>query len=180
MKSYPVVETVQRDNICHTVIVPADISSSSEAIASKLALDAIATFDGAGIFGVEMFLLPDGEVILNEIAPRPHNSGHYTMEACVTDQFEQVLRAILGMPLGDTSLRVGFCKMINILGDGDEASTMRSTGADACLSTEGASMHWYGKLGCKLGRKMGHITVTAPTLAELDARVAKITSVPSS
>lgn len=174
MKSYPVVETVQRDNICHTVIAPAEVSTSAAKAADELASAAIASFDGAGIFGVEMFLLEDGQVVVNEIAPRPHNSGHYTMEACVTDQFEQHLRAVLGMPLGDCSLRVGAAKMVNILGDGEHASTLATTGANACLTTPGAAMHWYGKQGCKKGRKMGHITVTADNRSLLNDRFAML------
>ena len=87
------------DSICHKVIAPADAPSTSLAAASAIASAAVASFSGGGIFGVELFLLADGSVLLNEIAPRPHNSGHYTMDACHTDQFEQHLRCVLGLPL---------------------------------------------------------------------------------
>ena len=97
--SYPVVETVQQNNICHLVMAPAQITDEAAEAACQLASRAISTMTGCGIYGVELFLLHDGSVVLNEIAPRPHNSGHYTMEACTTDQFEQHLRCVLGLPL---------------------------------------------------------------------------------
>lgn len=119
VSSYPVVETIQKNSICHTVVAPAQISGDILATAAKLAEQAIASFDGAGIFGVELFLLPDNKtVLLNEIAPRPHNSGHYTIEACYTSQFEQHIRAVMGLPLGNPDLKVGAAVMVNVLGTG--------------------------------------------------------------
>ncbi len=104
MVSYPLVETVHKDNICHVTEAPADVPSSMASAAKRVAEKAISCLDGAGIFGVEMFALADGSVLLNEVAPRPHNSGHYTMDGCVTSQFENHVRAVMGWPLGDTSL----------------------------------------------------------------------------
>jgi phosphoribosylaminoimidazole carboxylase len=162
--SYPVVETIQRDNICHVVIAPAQIDGEVALKARLIAEKAVRSLPGAGIFGVELFLLPDGSVLLNEIAPRPHNSGHYTIEACFTSQFEQHLRAITGLPLGDPSMKVGAALMINILGTGSSMGEAYQPCAKA-LSIGGSSIHWYGKPECRLGRKMGHITITGSSIS---------------
>jgi phosphoribosylaminoimidazole carboxylase len=171
---YPVVETMHRDNILHQVIAPAPIPEVAQQAARDIARRAIATFEGAGIFGVELFLLPDGSVLVNEIAPRPHNSGHYTIEACATSQFEQHLRAILGLPLGDTALKVGAAAMINILGVGDGLLEETLQSIERALAIPGAAIHWYGKTSVRAQRKMGHITLTAPTAAELASRLAEL------
>jgi len=170
--AYPVVETQQKDSICHTVLAPADIPAAALAAASDLASRAIATFDAAGIFGVELFLLPDGRVLLNEIAPRPHNSGHYTMEACETDQFEQHLRAILGLPLCGTSLRVGAAMMVNILGDSSDMAETKKPLKKA-LEVPGAGVHWYGKAESRKGRKMAHVTFVAQSIGEVVKRASQ-------
>ncbi|HRF94009.1 MAG TPA: ATP-grasp domain-containing protein, partial [Aggregatilineales bacterium] len=94
--AYPVVETVQKNHVCHVVRAPANFSAEIIANARYLAIEAVKAIDGVGIFGVELFLLADGTVLFNEIAPRPHNSGHYTIEGCVTSQFENHLRAVMG------------------------------------------------------------------------------------
>lgn len=158
VKCYPVVETVQSDNICHLVIAPAVISSSAASMATAVASRAIESLSGFGIFGVELFLVSDDTVILNEIAPRPHNSGHYTIEACEVDQFEMHLRAVLGLPCPSTNMRVGAAVMINILGK----SSMEETTEPLikALSIPGAGIHWYGKSENRAGRKMAHITIT--------------------
>ncbi|KNC81225.1 phosphoribosylaminoimidazole carboxylase [Sphaeroforma arctica JP610] len=167
IRTYPVVETIQKDNICHTVIAPARIPAEVAERAQALAADAIRAFDGCGavgVFGVEMFVDKDMALVVNEIAPRPHNSGHYTIEACYTSQFENHLRAVLGLPLGDCSLKVGGAVMVNILGSGTSLDATWQPFARA-LSLNGASLHWYGKSAVKQGRKMGHITFTAASLA---------------
>jgi phosphoribosylaminoimidazole carboxylase len=143
----------------------------------EIAGRAISTLDGAGIFGVEMFLLMDGRVLINEIAPRPHNSGHYTIEACYTDQFEQHIRAILGLPLGDPSLKVGAAVMVNVLGTADNAWDESTFSLDMALIVPGATVHWYGKSAVRAKRKMGHITIVAPSMAELAPRIARLTDV---
>lgn len=159
--AYPTVETVQRDSMCHTVLAPAQVSASTLAEAMRVASAAIETMQGAGIFGVELFAMPDGSVLLNEIAPRPHNSGHYTMDACHTSQFENHLRAVLQLPLGSCEMKVGAAAMLNVIGapDGSLESTMQPI-TRAILMPE-ASVHWYGKSPPKAKRKMGHINVTA-------------------
>lgn len=170
VRPYPVVETVQKDNICHTTITPAQISAAASKKAMEVASEAIAALEGTGIFGVELFLMPDDSILLNEIAPRPHNSGHYTMEACETDQFENHLRAILGLPLGGTALKVGAAVMLNILGEGSTAETKMMM--EKALAIPGAGIHWYGKGEAKKGRKMAHITFTGPSLFEIQARAS--------
>jgi len=168
--AYPTVETAQKDSICHTVVAPACIPASALAEASRVAAAAISTFEAAGIFGVELFLLDDGRVLLNEIAPRPHNSGHYTIEACETDQFEMHLRAVLGLPLCGASLRVGASVMLNVLGEGDDMAETKAV-MKQCLSVPGAGLHWYGKEESRKGRKMGHITFVGDSMQDLLARL---------
>jgi hypothetical protein len=131
---------------------------------------------GAGVFGVETFLLPDGRVLLNEVAPRPHNSGHYTIEACASSQFEAHLRAVLGWPLGDTGLRVGAAIMLNILGEasGEEGERRAHALMAAALRVPGASVHWYGKAGVAPQRKVGHITVVGRDNEEVRQRLRLI------
>ncbi|MBA3872253.1 MAG: 5-(carboxyamino)imidazole ribonucleotide synthase [Anaerolineae bacterium] len=167
--AHPVVETVQKDNICHTVTAPASISAKVRIEAEKIALAAVSSLDGAGIFGVELFLQADDSVLLNEVAPRPHNSGHYTIEACKTSQFEQHIRAITGLPLGDTGLRVPAAVMVNILGQ--ETSEATQALVDKAVNIPGASLHWYGKSESRPQRKMGHITVTGDTLEDIAERL---------
>ncbi|KAJ3129805.1 phosphoribosylaminoimidazole carboxylase ade2 [Physocladia obscura] len=170
--SYPCVETVQKDNVCHIVVAPAQIDGLVREKARRVAENAVTSFDGAGIFGVEMFLLLDDTIILNEIAPRPHNSGHYTIEACHTSQYENHLRAILDMPLGNPEMKVAASVMINLLGSGSTLEDMESSvlgPSRAAFSVPGASIHLYGKESCRKGRKMGHITLTANSMPEAAA-----------
>lgn len=169
---YPLVDAVQLNNVCHTTLAPAIVEPHAAAAAQAMAAKAVASLWGAGIFGVEMFLLEGGTVLLNEVAPRPHNTGHYTYEACECDQFENHLRAILGLPLGGTALRVGASMMLNVLGDPSGSMEATSGLMKKALSIPGAAIHWYGKAEARAGRKMAHITFTANSMAELQARVA--------
>ncbi|KAG2014186.1 phosphoribosylaminoimidazole carboxylase [Coprinopsis cinerea AmutBmut pab1-1] len=169
--SYPVVETVHKDNICHLVFAP--LRSEDPTLshrARSIAEDAVRSFTGAGIFGVEMFLLENGDISINEIAPRPHNSGHYTIEACETSQYENHLRAILSLPLGSTELKVPSTVMLNLIGHSSSMSEIEKV-RDVALSTPGTSVHLYGKAECRKGRKMGHITVVAESDAQLRERL---------
>ncbi|MEP7286046.1 MAG: 5-(carboxyamino)imidazole ribonucleotide synthase [Chloroflexota bacterium] len=171
---YPVVETVQVDNICHTVIAPAQISPAIAAAASEIARAAVASLEGVGIFGVELFLLPDDSLLLNEIAPRPHNSGHYTIEACVTSQFEQHIRAITRLPLGDPAMRVPAAIMLNLIGQATSQATEMQM--DAAISLPEAAFHWYGKRELRPGRKLGHVTVTGLSLADVARKMTPLTN----
>jgi 5-(carboxyamino)imidazole ribonucleotide synthase len=162
MAVYPVAETVQKNHICHVVYAPAAIDQRIAADAAKMAEKAIIEIDGVGSFGVEMFLTGDNRILLNEIAPRVHNSGHYTIEACVCSQFENHVRAILGWPLGSTAMVSPAAVMINLLGTATTAGF--PVGIDKALAVPGAHVHIYGKTTSNAGRKMGHVTAVANTL----------------
>jgi len=164
---YPVVETVQHNHICHLVRAPAPVPTEIARKAASLALQAIEAIDGVGSFGVEMFLTRNAEVLINELAPRVHNSGHYTIEACICSQFENHVRAVLGWPLGSTAMVSPAAVMVNLLG------TSRGPGApggmERALGIAGAHVHIYGKAMSGVGRKMGHITAVGTNLAEAEA-----------
>lgn len=154
---YPVVETIHKNNICHIVFAPAPIDRKVQRNVQLLAKKVMQKLKGAGVFGIEMFLDKKNEIYINEIAPRVHNSGHYTIEACVTSQFEQHVRAITGMPLGNTSMITPAAVMINILGD--RLGKAEVKGIEKALKLSHVAVHVYGKIDTKPERKMGHITV---------------------
>ncbi|WP_448536375.1 5-(carboxyamino)imidazole ribonucleotide synthase [Pseudothermotoga sp.] len=157
---YPVAEMYfdENANICQTVIVPARISERHAKLAQEIAVKVIEVFEAVGVFGIEMFLSKSGQVLVNEIAPRPHNSGHYSIEACVTSQFEQHIRAITGLPLGSTRL-LSPAVMVNLLGEVGCVGRAKIKGLEEALSVEGLSFHFYGKRQTWPYRKMGHYTV---------------------
>ena len=160
---YPCVETIQRNHICHKVIAPAQIDEKIADKAKQSAVKCVQAINGVGVFGIELFLTTDGEVLVNEIAPRPHNSGHYTIEGCYTSQYENAIRAITGLPLGNTDLVMGAACMINLLGERDGSGVPRNP--DKML-TKKAKLHLYDKTESRVGRKMGHITAIANTVEE--------------
>ncbi|CAL1708195.1 unnamed protein product [Somion occarium] len=169
--SYPAVETVHKENVCHLVFAP--LRSRDPAVphrAKQVAEAAVKTFQGAGIFGVEMFLMQDGSIYVNEIAPRPHNSGHYTIEGCETSQYENHLRAILSLPLGSTALKVPSTAMLNVLGASSNHQEIFDF-TNFAVTVPGTTIHLYGKAECRKGRKMGHVTVVAQNDAELRSRL---------
>jgi 5-(carboxyamino)imidazole ribonucleotide synthase len=166
MVNYPVVESVQKDHICHIVRAPARIDEELADKAIELARKAVTTIDGVGTIGIEMFLTEDKQIILNEMAPRVHNSGHYTIEACESSQFENHVRAILGMPLGSTKMISPAAVMINMLGE--EQGTGYPVGIDEALKVSGAHIHVYGKSTTNIGRKMGHITALGDTIEDAE------------
>lgn len=174
IKVYPVAENIHKDSILDKTRVPASISAKTTENAMNLAKRVMEVFEGVGMFCVEMFVDKDGNVAINEVAPRPHNSGHYTIEACVTSQFEQHIRAVSGLPLGDPSL-VRPVVMRNILGEEGSSGKAVVEGADEALAIPGVTLHVYGKETSKPKRKMGHLTATAATLeeAEKNADMAK-------
>jgi len=157
---YPVVEMVfdPQANLVDNLISPARISDKLKHEAENLALTLVEKLGYVGILAVEMFLDKQGHILINEIAPRPHNSGHHTLEACLTSQFEQHLRAICGLPLGSTKQFQPAC-MINLLGAEGHQGTVIYQGLDQALANEGVFVHLYGKKETKPFRKMGHITV---------------------
>ena len=161
---YPVVDTVQRDHICHTVTAPARLKDDLAARAAALGQQAAAAIQGVCSIGIEMFLMADGSIVINEMAPRVHNSGHYTIEACLCSQFENHVRATLGWPLGSPALRAPAAAMVNLLGAGDGSAM--PAGLDEALKIPGACLHIYGKDRSVKGRKMGHITALGATVEE--------------
>ncbi|KAI9477147.1 phosphoribosylaminoimidazole carboxylase [Zychaea mexicana] len=173
VRAYPMVETIHKNSICHLVIAPAQADGAVLNKAQEIAMNAIKSFPGAGIFGVEMFLMQDGTIVLNEIAPRPHNSGHYTIEACDTSQFENHMRAILDMPLGSTAMKVPASIMVNILGSSSDMVECYKPCHEASLA-DGATIHLYGKKECRAGRKMGHITVVGESMMQAQERLKPI------
>lgn len=135
------------------------LAAEAAALATRIATD----IDLVGLLAVELFLTTDGRLVVNELAPRPHNSGHHTMEGCVTSQFEQHLRAVTGLPLGDpATLRPSV--MLNYLEPGGDVPDANDTALAALLATPGVHLHWYGKSTGRKGRKMGHVTLTDATL----------------
>jgi 5-(carboxyamino)imidazole ribonucleotide synthase len=163
VRRYPVVETVQRDHVCHEVVAPAPVGDVPLARAGDVAAAAAAAADGLGVTGVEMFLLDDGTVLVNELAPRPHNSGHFTIEACETSQFENHLRGVLDLPLGEVAMRAPAAAMVNLLGSAAGPARPDVAGA---LAVEGAHLHLYDKAEVRPGRKMGHVTALGATADE--------------
>lgn len=165
-RTYPVVETVQKNHICHVVRAPAPISPESAVQAANLARQAVEAVKGVGVFGVELFELADGRVLYNEMAPRTHNSGHYTIEGCLTSQFENHIRAVVGWPLGSTEMVAPAAVMVNILGvRNGEANP---DGIREALATSGAHVHIYGKREVRTGRKMGHVTALGSSIEEAE------------
>jgi 5-(carboxyamino)imidazole ribonucleotide synthase len=171
IQSFPVVENIHRNNILETTIVPARVSESIRRKAKKIAEKSAQALGGSGIFGVELFLTAHDRVLVNEVSPRPHNSGHYSIEACSISQFEQHLRAILDLPLSRPQL-LSPAVMINILGPSFCNGSYRIRGLNELCSVQGAQLHLYGKKISKPNRKLGHITVTAAS-AERALRKAK-------
>jgi 5-(carboxyamino)imidazole ribonucleotide synthase len=174
VRCYPVVEMVfdERANICDMVIAPARIEKEIEEQAKKIAIKSIQTLDGVGIFGIEMFLAKN-KVLVNEIACRPHNSGHYTIEACLTCQFEQHVRAITGLPLGSTKL-LSPAVMVNLLGEEGREGHATIEGLNKALSISGLSLHFYGKKVTRPFRKMGHVTILDENLERAIEKAKKV------
>ena len=162
--TFPVVEMQHARDICLSVLAPAPISQEQQAEARAIALRTIDLFEGIGIFGVEMFLDTQGKLWLNEIAPRPHNSGHYSIEACQTSQFEQHLRAITNLSFPPTTMLYPAAVMENILGERNGPARV-SWAHD--YDHQHVFPHIYGKRTTKIDRKMGHITVVGDDLEEV-------------
>ena len=169
--SFPVAENIHKNGILDTSIVPAGINQEVELKAKSIAEMTMEVLKGAGIFGIEMFVTKKRDVLINEIAPRPHNSGHYTNEACSVSQFEQHLRAVLDLPLSKPEL---LCPavMVNILGNEHSTGSYTINGLRRLLSVPGVKLYVYGKKTSKPGRKLGHFTATGRTVEEAVMRAA--------
>ena len=160
--AYPVVYTEQRNHRCHAVVAPAPIDDTLAEAAQSVAREAVDAVDGVGLLAVELFETQDGAILVNEIAPRPHNTGHYTIEGCMTSQFENHVRAVLDLPLGATDLVAPHAVMVNVLGQRD-GTPPEADGWTQALAVSGAHVHIYGKPDVRPHRKMGHVTALAQT-----------------
>ena len=163
---FPVAENIHEDHILKTSIIPARISKETETKAIDLAIMTMKSLKGSGIFGIEMFVDEDDNVLINEIAPRPHNSGHYSIEACSISQFEQHIRAVLDYPLVQPKL-LSNAVMINILGPYNYTGPYEISGIDELFAIPGVKIHIYGKLETKPSRKLGHVTIVSNNMDPL-------------
>ncbi|GMY20673.1 phosphoribosylaminoimidazole carboxylase, chloroplastic-like isoform X1, partial [Fagus crenata] len=167
---YPVVETIHKENICHIVNAPANVTSDIRKRAADVAYKAVSSLEGAGVFAVELFLTGDGQILLNEVAPRPHNSGHHTIESCYSSQYEQHLRAVVSLPLGDPSMKTPAAVMYNILGEdevkGEPGFFLAHQLIKGALSISGAQM--------RKQRKMGYVTIVGPSMGAVEERLKSL------
>ena len=168
MSVFPVAENVHKNSILDETTVPAVISEASAKEAMEVARACLKAFKACGMLCIELFVTKEGHILVNELAPRPHNSGHYTIEGCYTSQYEQHVRAILGMPLGNAAL-IRPTAMKNIIGD--HTAPAEILGLEEAYRFPNVKIHIYGKEVVKNGRKMGHITATGETLEEALAEV---------
>ena len=176
--SFPTVELAfhPQQNLVEFLFAPAEISQEQDQEAQQLAQRVIQELDMIGLLAVEMFIDQQGAILVNEIAPRPHNSGHHTIEANVTSQYQQHLRAILDLPLGSTDL-ITPAAMVNLLGEPGCEGPAKYEGLEQVLDIPGAYVHLYGKKITKPFRKMGHVTITDTNLQDLRERVSYIKSI---
>lgn len=178
IKTFPVVELVfnPKYNLVDYLLSPAQVSEEVAATADSIAREVITAFDMIGLLAVEMFLDKEGNILVNEVAPRPHNSGHHSIKANYTSQFEQHLRAILNLPLGETKIKTP-AAMINILGAEGHKGVAEYDGVEEALAVDGAYIHLYGKHLTKPSRKMGHLTILDNDIEELKNKVAQLKGV---
>ena len=158
VRAFPVTETIHEEEILRRTVSPARTDAGTRGRAREVAFDVLDVLEGRGVYGIELFEV-DGEILVNEIAPRPHNSGHWTIEGAASSQFDQHVRATLGWPLGAAERRCPTASF-NLLGDVDEPTAAALSGVEKLLSAPGASLHWYGKREVRPLRKMGHVTLT--------------------
>ncbi|WP_455388533.1 5-(carboxyamino)imidazole ribonucleotide synthase [Petrachloros mirabilis] len=169
---YPLVENEHEGGILRTTLVPAAVPSTVVQLAESLARDVVERMQGAGLFCLELFQLPGGTLLINEVAPRPHNSGHYTLDACSVSQFEQQVRAVCGLSLGEARL-LSPAAMVNLIGE-DATTIGTSAECRALLDLPGAYVHLYGKRTIRPGRKMGHVTFLADHLHTAQDRAIRL------
>lgn len=172
IKVYPLVETIQENNICKKVIAPLNIEQHLQKEAEEIAVNCVKSLNGYGIYSIEMFLTNENKILVNEIAPRPHNSAHYTIDACYTSQFENHIRSILNLPLGSTKMKKPYAVMINLLGKRNGIGELLNY--EEVLSDPDISLHLYSKSESRMGRKMGHITIIGDDPEDILKRAEKI------
>lgn len=168
---YPLAENMHSNSILDTTIVPARVKEATIKKAESIADLVMEVFEGVGTFCIELFLTKDGEIYVNEVAPRPHNSGHYTIEGCFANQFENHIRGIVGLPFGCTEL-ISPTVMVNLLGESDGIAKLE--GLEVSYGDPHVRVHFYGKPESKKYRKMGHFTVRANTLESAIKKAQKI------
>lgn len=175
VKAYPLVdmEFSEEANLVEFLFSPANLSEDIKAKANKIAIDVISKLEMVGLLAVEMFVTKTGEVLVNEVAPRPHNSGHQTIEGNITSQYEQHLRSILNLPLGNTTI-TNPSVMVNLLGEKDYTGPVFYEGLEDVLNIPGVNVHIYGKQDTKSFRKMGHVTVIAQTIEEAKEKARQV------
>jgi 5-(carboxyamino)imidazole ribonucleotide synthase len=156
--TYPILETQQEEQVCRRVFTLGDLPASITEVCDSIARKLLVSLDAIGLLAIELFATPDGKVLVNEIAPRTHNSGHLTIEACATSQFSQILRAVAGLPLGSTELTCAGAVMVNLLGYEDIESDYL-TKRQQIAEIPNTYVHWYGKTQSRIGRKLGHVTI---------------------
>lgn len=169
---YPIAENNHRNSILINSIIPAKISNETEKRIRYIAEKIVEKIDDFGVFCIEFFIDSNLNILVNEIAPRPHNSGHYTIEGCITSQFEQLIRIITGMPLGSTKLRLP-CSMYNILGSNDVNGKYCVDGIESILNIEDCHLHLYGKPESNHLKKIGHITALDDSVEKADMKAKK-------
>lgn len=157
IKIYPVVETYQKNQVCRWVIAPTILNPSQQETINSIVQTLLISLDYVGVLGIELFLTQNGEILVNETAPRTHNSGHYTLDACVTSQFAMQLQAVTGKKLGSVDLKSSGAVMVNLLGFENADSDYREKREE--IMKMGTFVHWYGKNESRLGRKLGHVTM---------------------
>lgn len=174
MKTFPLVEQVFHPvaNLVSFLKTPASVSKEIENQCIELAQQLISRLDMVGLLAVEFFVDKSGQVLINEMAPRPHNSGHHSIEAFQTSQFQQFWRAILNLPLGETQPVVPYSAMVNLIGEPGFSGKPVYQGLEACLALSQVYIHLYGKSETRPFRKMGHATILGQTLAELEQKVS--------
>jgi len=172
MVTYPLAENAHEEGILRTTLVPAVVPAAVAEAAAHLSCRVVEAMEGVGLFCLELFHLSSGDLVINEVAPRPHNSGHYTLDACTVSQFEQQVRAVCGLPLGEVRL-LSPAAMVNLIGQDVEAVTS-DAGCRQLLSVPGAVLHLYGKQQIRPRRKMGHVTFLADALAAAERRAAQL------
>lgn len=168
VRAWDLVETVQREGVCAEVLAPAPDAAQLPAEAHALAVAIAEGLDVTGVLAVELFETADGRLLVNELAMRPHNTGHWSIDGCVTSQFEQHLRAVLDLPLGDTAALAPAAAMVNVLG-GPASGSMVDAYPAALAAHPDVKFHWYGKAS-RPGRKVGHVTAVGGSADEVLAR----------
>ena len=178
VRCFPAVEMTFNDqtNLVEEIFCPANITQDQVQEAESLAVEIIEKLDMIGLLAIEFFIDKEGKILINEVAPRPHNSGHHTIDSVVTSQLEQQLRAILGLPLGSTEL-TSSSVMLNLLGEPGYEGQVYYEGFSECLAIDGVKIHLYGKKNTRPSRKMGHVTILSATVEDALEKANKVKSI---